>query len=218
VSPGAKITLPVEDKPSHYYAARQTDAAPLQAGTENEKFLFYRGVADVPLPVSTKATQDGNVIVTNTGNEPVQGAILFENRSGHSRYTLLGTIDHEITIDRESLQGDKPALLADLKQVLVSQGLYEKEAAAMLATWRDSWFEEGTRLFYIVPPQVIDSVLPLDIQPVPSETTRVYVGRMEIITPEIQEDVRLALAHKDNAALDKYGRFLESIKQRIGAK
>jgi hypothetical protein len=34
---------------------------------------------------------------------------------------------------------------------LVEFGLYRKEAEPMVETWRDSWFEEGIRLFYIVP-------------------------------------------------------------------
>ncbi len=35
--------------------------------------------------------------------------------------------------------------------MLIAQGLYQDEAQAMLETWRDSWFEEGSRLLYIVP-------------------------------------------------------------------
>jgi hypothetical protein len=33
----------------------------------------------------------------------------------------------------------------------MAQGLFPKEAHAMVDTWRDSWFEEGTRAFYILP-------------------------------------------------------------------
>lgn len=120
------------------------------------------------------------------------------------------------TIDRESLQGDWAGLLVDLERVLVDHGLYRKEARAMVETWRDSWFEEGTRLFYIFSKQSVDSVLPLTIQPAPADITRVFVGRMEIITPEIENDVRQALAQKDLSTLEKYGRFLQPIAQRIG--
>ncbi len=30
----------------------------------------------------------------------------------------------------------------------------------MLQTWRDSWFAEGSRLLYIVPPEFVSTVLP----------------------------------------------------------
>ena len=35
----------------------------------------------------------------------------------------------------------------------------------MVETWRDSWFEEGSRLIYIVPSRAIDAILPLQIEP-----------------------------------------------------
>ena len=88
----------------------------------------------------------------------------------------------------------------------------------MIETWRDSWFEEGTRLFYIVPPRDIDSILPLDIQPAPAQVARVFVGRMEIITPAIQEEIQQAVAKNDRATLEKYGRFLEPIAKRTGLR
>src|SRR6266404_3425679 len=42
IQPDSTRVLPSENRPSHYYAARQTDAAPLAVGNEYEKFLFYR--------------------------------------------------------------------------------------------------------------------------------------------------------------------------------
>ena len=35
----------------------------------------------------------------------------------------------------------------------------------MIETWRDSWFEEGLRVFYIVPRARVDFDLPLSISP-----------------------------------------------------
>src|SRR6266576_1709619 len=47
-----------------------------------------------------------------------------------------------------------------------SQGLCQDEAHAMVEAWRDSWFEEGSRLLHIVPAAFVDGVLPLSINPV----------------------------------------------------
>ena len=219
VSPDAAPAFPTGQGASHYYAARETDAAPLQVGSQEEKFLFYRGVATFPLPLSTKATQDGKILVRNLGGAAIDGVMLFENRGGKPRYLFAGSVhDGEITLDRASLQSNWAGLLMDLERNLIEAGLYQKEARAMIETWRDSWFEEGTRLFYIVPRQAVDSILPLSIQPAPAETARVFVGRMEIITPEIQDDERQALARNDRATLERYGRFLEPIAKRIGIK
>jgi len=45
ILPGATASFPTERDSSHYYAARETDAAPVQVGAQHEKFLFYRGLA-----------------------------------------------------------------------------------------------------------------------------------------------------------------------------
>ncbi len=218
ISPDAAPDFPAERGTSHYYAARQTDAAPLQVGSQKEKFLFYRGVGTFPLPISAKATGDGQILVKNLGADALEGLILFENRGGKLRYQFAGAVQNEIALDSESLQSNWAGLLMDLERILIEQGLYQREARAMIETWRDSWFEEGTRLFYIVPRRAIDAILPLDIQPAPSQIARVFVGRMEVITPAIREDVKQAIAKNDRSTLEKYGRFLEPIAKRIGAK
>jgi len=218
ISPDAVMEFPIESGLSHYYAARETDAAPLQVGTQKEKFLFYRGVGTFPLPIAVRVKDDGKIVVNSIGGNPVSGAILFENRGGTPRYRLAGTLQNETIFDSESLQSNWAGLLMDLERVMVEHGLYQKEARAMIETWRDSWFEEGTRLFYVVPKRALDAILPLEIQPAPSLVSRVFVGRMEIITPEIQDRVRQAVARNDRVTLEKYGRFLEPIAKRVGLK
>jgi len=99
----------------------------------------------------------------------------------------------------------------DLEGILVGQGLYQDEARAMVETWRSSWFEEGSRLLYIVPPAFVNNVLPLSITPAPAQTVRVFVGRLEIVTPATEKAVATALAAHDTATLKAYDRFLEPI-------
>ena len=217
ISPNATAEFPVEPGESHYYAARETDAASLQVGSQKEKFLFYRGVGTFALPISAKAMGDG-ILVKNLRADAVPGLILFENRGGKLRYQVAGTLRNEVALDLRSQQASLRPLEMDLERILVAEGLYQKEAQAMIETWRDSWFEEGTRLFYVVPQHVIDSVLPLNIQPAPAQIARVFVGRMELITPFIEEDVRQAIAKNDRPTLEKYGRFLQPIARRIGTK
>src|SRR5262249_13197489 len=146
----------------------------------------YRGVGTFSLPIAAKAIEDGKILINKTGRDPVDGLILFENRKGTQRYQLVGRLQNERTVDSTSLRGNVSDLSADLGRILIEQVLYPKEARAMIETWRDSWFDEGTRLFYIVPKATIDSILPLQIQPSPSSSARVFVGRMEIITPAVE--------------------------------
>jgi len=226
VRPGAPDEFPKEEAASHYYPARETDAAPIQVKspgmTQDEKFLFYRGVGWFAPSVSVELQND-LVVVKNPGKQPVQ-AILFENRKGAAGFRVLGAVKDEVAVSRPELSQDKTQIMAELERTLVKQGLYEKEASAMLKTWRDSWFEEGVRVFYIVPRASVDAILPLALDPKPDEVVRVFVGRVEILTPEME---RAALAimkrtGEDQAALWKelepFGRFAEPLLRRATAQ
>ncbi len=85
----------------------------------------------------------------------------------------------------------------------------------MVDTWRDSWFEEGSRLIYIVPARVVDAILPLQVEPAPSATSRVFVGRIELITPEIRRVVENAIDQADWSGIQPYERFLDPILKRV---
>jgi hypothetical protein len=99
--------------------------------------------------------------------------------------------------------------------MLVAQGLYLDEAQAVVETWRRSWFEEGSRLIYVVPAKFVNEILPLEIHPAPAGITRVFVGRLELVTPRTMNAVETAFAAHDKATLEKYGRFLEPILQTM---
>ena len=186
-------------------------------GTAGE-FLFYRGVSASPLPISAKLTSDGKLVVKSLSGDEIPNAIVFERRGERVGYRLTGALTDETTVDSPVLNGSVDSLYGDLEEILVGQGLYRDEAHAMVETWKDSWFEEGSRLIYVVPHGFIDNVLPLTVDPAPEQIVRVFVGRLEIVTPATATAVKEAVARNDDATLDKYGRFLEPILQTIRQK
>jgi hypothetical protein len=222
VSPTLRTEFPRQAQDSHYYAARMTSATPLRVktptGEQHEKFLFYRGVAAFRVPVSAKLTSDGKVQVENSGEEEIPNTILFERRGENVGYRLNGAVAKEAILDQPELTGNVFDLGKELQGMLVAQGLYADEAQAMVETWRDSWFEEGSRLIYIVPANFVNRSLPLSINPVPAQMARVFVGRLELVTPATEKAVETAFAMGDQATLKKYGRFLEPILQTRMAK
>jgi len=131
-------------------------------------------------------------------------------------YRMGGALRDTLTLARPE-SGDLTSLRKDLQAILTANGLYPREAAAMLETWRDSWFTEGTRLLYVVPQAAVDAILPLDIEPRPAQVARVFVGRIEVITPATQEAVIAAIRRNDGPALSLHSRFLEPIVQRISS-
>jgi hypothetical protein len=231
VLPNAKMPLPVEPRDSHYYPARETDANILRiCGTrqiEHEKFLFYRGVGNFNPPMNVRLEGD-KLWLKNLQDLEVRQAVIFENRNGRTGYRVVNLLTNETTIPLSSVNQNQDLLEHDLEKMLVAEGLFEKEAKAMIKTWRGSWFEEGLRIFYILPRQITDTILPIQIEPLPTNLVRVMVCRTEIITPEMEASIRASIVNLDSPSaeqrlaakqtIDKYGRFAEPILKRVMQK
>ena len=218
VMPGVTADFPMDATPSHYYAARQTNSAPISVDGQFEKFLFYRGVASFDPPISAKATHDGSVTVTGLSGHRIPRLILFENRGGKIGYRLSNDIGNSVTLARPELTATFKSLQQDLEDILRAEGMFPREARAMVETWKDTWFEQGTRVFYIVPTAAVDSILPLSVTPKPLNIARAFVGRMEVITPATEEEVRTAISRYDRKMMEPYGRFLEPIVKQFLAR
>jgi len=215
VMPGEALTFPEDGTANHYYAARAAEANPLRVGDQNEGFLFYRGVGGFELPLRATASSSGEIDVINTGSDAIAGLMVFENRRGRIGYRTNANVAGRITLPAPTLDADVASVRASLVSLLIEQGLYPKEAAAMVETWSDSWFEEGTRLFYVVPKRLVDRTLPLDIRPIPGSIERVFIGRLEIATDAILDDLRRAIVGQDQAQIAAFGRFLEPFSKRL---
>jgi hypothetical protein len=215
ISTRAPSDFPRERGANHYYVARQTDASPLQVGKQTEKFLFYRGVGRFAPPIAATVSADGTIIVKSIDGGAVGDVMLFENRRGAIDFQVQPVAQDRIEFDPSAARAGSRSPAAHLEKMLVARGLYPKEAAAMVETWRDSWFEQGTRLFYVVSRAAVDSILPLEVQPEPADLTRVFVGRMELVTAATEREVRDGIAGNDKATLSQYARFLRPIADRL---
>lgn len=224
--PGSKARLPHDGKPNHYYPAREVDAATLRVGGEVEKFLFYRGIGHFGLPLKARRHTDDTVVLVTAG-EPLRNVVLFENRGGQIGFTVVDSLTDKALVQRPLLNQTMSGIRAELERLLVNEGLYPKEAAAMLETWKDTWFEEGLRAFYLVPRKATDELLPLTIAPAPTACVRVLVGRAEILTPAFEAKVEgvvdrlnsddIAARQAAVADLKKLGRFAHPVLQRLSA-
>jgi hypothetical protein len=200
--------LPGDKSGSHYYAARETDANVVrvsngpQAKVEQERFLFYRGVGSFKAPLQVRLSQDEEYLdLVNTGSEELTPLFVLNIRKAGGVGSIEGKFLHvhglkvgeSKTVElhpREnymSLADLRPRIMERMQGALVRQGLYEREAAAMVKTWEDSWFgEEGLRVLYLLPRAWTDRILPLQLKPAPRELARVMVGRSEMITPTME--------------------------------
>ena len=186
--------IPAVQAGDPYAAARETDSDIVWAtnvtGNYMEKFLFYRGVGNFDLPVKMQSVGKDRFQITNSGTDAIHAAFLVQVTGGKVRFARMGRIDKERTAmlpaNFQSLDDLSKAMVKDL----IAEGLYEKEALAMVNTWKSSWFgEEGTRLLYLLPQSFTDKELPLNIVPKPGECLRVMVGRLETLTPEMESRI-----------------------------
>ena len=91
---------------NHYYAARETDSAlhnrTNDHATEQEKFLFYRGVGNFDLPLSV-TLENNRVTVRNTGRIRSR-LIVFDNRDGKVGFQTIDNLSAATNfIDRPTL-------------------------------------------------------------------------------------------------------------------
>lgn len=214
----------------HYNYARETDSALVHvhrefdpdqpfipAGDFFEKFLFYRGLGNFPLPVKVEGLGQNQFRISNTGNQDLSWFMVLI-ADGES--ICFGAFDGvQAGQQRDVLLADasagSTAMEDELQQALVGEGLYEKEAKAMIKTWRSSWFNEpGTRVLYMVPQKLIDEMLPLEIEPRPEKTVRVLVGRLDLMTPEA-EATALAIVQRSAVARAVATRQAREQKKRV---
>src|SRR2546427_12460805 len=71
VRPGVHPELAGEKSASHYYAARETDAAAIRIGQEQEKLIFYRGMGDFSVPLRARMTSENKMELRNAGGAPI---------------------------------------------------------------------------------------------------------------------------------------------------
>lgn len=194
VDPHLDPAFPRELGGDHYYAARAVNSAPIELdrgerGVERERFIFYRGVADFRIPL--RVTQDGaNLAIANVGAETYAHSFVFERNGPAVNLVPLGALRPGAVVihDRAANEPTKRVDLRSIEDALVNEGLFRDEAAAMIETWRSSWFEDGLRVFFSVPRSDVDALLPLSITPT-MQVERVFVGRYEIVTPERRNEI-----------------------------
>jgi hypothetical protein len=218
----------------HYAYARETDSAQIQIGDPaamavyREKFLFYRGVGNFNLPVRVKATGSDHFTFTHSGKTPLHYAFLVQIDHGAVRFARYDQIGQSLDMTLPSQPSSLRALSDEMVRALISDGLFDKEAKAMVKTWQSSWFgEEGTRVLCSLAKSDTDTLLPLHLNPAPREIVRVMIGRLETLTPEQESSIASLITHlgdddpairtQSAAKLKQLGRFAEPALTRIAA-
>ncbi|NND96991.1 MAG: hypothetical protein HKN47_06645 [Pirellulaceae bacterium] len=211
--------------PCWLYPRYPDSALVTNAQNETEKYLFYRGLGRMELPVTFTAT-DTQLVASNTGKHAVPQWLVFDlNENRQARWSVRGplrpgTTSSSVNLDSQPYNADwKQELYADGVKMLMDAGLFRKEADAMLQTWWASYFETpGLRVFWIVPRAQVDRVLPLQVSPEPKQTERVIVGRSEILRPSFEAKLVAGFAAADGREMTnrwRNDRFFPAYDARV---
>jgi len=213
-----------------WLAPRCVGAASVTAPSkETEKYLFYRGVANLSSPLRVQRNRDETLSIyaqVSTAALPPGGlnlaALWLVSIDDKLRvaYRRINAIQLGVNPVMEHARvpasfaasahesGKLGRLRAEMKAVLGEEGLFDDEAEAMLSTWELSYFKSpGMRLFFTVPREWTDHVLPLSIS-VPSKITRVMVGRIELVTPAQRARAKRFLKNQEPANLEALGKLV----------
>lgn len=175
---GGKADGPKTDAPV-WLVPRDVEASSVQTPAgEVERYLFYRGVANLEAPVRVRREGDKLKLSGET-----RVAWLADFRSDGTAAFRLASAEMPVEFS-DYFPENRELLRKEMRDELVAEGLFPKEAEAMLETWKDSYFHSrGLRLFYMVPREWTDRHLPLKISPA-AEVSRAMIGRIELVTPE----------------------------------
>ncbi|HYE61089.1 MAG TPA: hypothetical protein VD997_03755 [Phycisphaerales bacterium] len=204
---------------SHYAHARKTKGDTVHVthdGKEHaERFLFYRGVGNLDLGLTAAPLGADQFKLTTPNAKPITHAFTLERLNGKLRFSEHRAVSNSSVLTLGNDNTTDSQLESAMTSALTSAGLLPDEAAAMVSTWKHHWFgEEGTRVLVLLPQQVIDQHLPLTISPTPDKVTRVFVSRLEVLTPERLSTIRDLLRNAEQTDFDKLR--LENELKKLG--
>ncbi len=210
-----------------YSYARNVDSNYIQVANGNkpeyEKFIFYRGLGQFN-PRFQMTSKDGNLsieipksgtaipvayLMNVTAAGEVFGVPVHGLSAGNTARINSSRIAEIMSGHGKVFRID--ALKAMLAHDLTVTGLFADEALAMIATWENGYFKvPGLRMLYILPRNEVESILPMQVSPQPSELNRAFVGRIEILL-DVEESEIINMVTRQGYLFDpeSLGRFAE---------
>jgi hypothetical protein len=170
--------------------------------SEWERFIFYRGLGEAPLPVHARL-DGGRVTASTSLAEGLRHLFILRVEDGRGVYayapelTTRSNLDHAVPSMDAALPIDQfvEQVSTEVARRLVHSGLYEKEARAMVNTWASSYFKtDGVRLLFVMPQSWTERFIPMRIKPAPDRLVRVMVGRMELLSAEREKRAERAIS------------------------
>ncbi len=200
---------------------------------ETENYLFYRGIGNFKPGLTITVSDDDTLHLANLTGGDIPFHLVFEKDRGGAVSWVAGSgpkAGETLEVEKTQLtpaKGEFPVeIYQSMKTGLVSCGLLESEANAMVQTWWTSYFESpGLRVFWVLPSAATDRILPLSVIPFPEKIVRVIVGRTEVLRPATEREWLAeskltgdkALTWNHTVATDRFGLAIQERVKALGS-
>jgi hypothetical protein len=189
-------------------------------GYEREKFIYYDGL--IPVGKLAKLAFDKDVItLANSAGHALFDVTVVDRRwPEHPRVARLAKLAAKAKPEALEFQNvNAKTWSASAQETLVASlkdaGLFEDEAKALADVWKRDFFQaDGLTLFYRLPQDEYERLLPMKMSPRPEKLTRVGLVLHAHCEPDLTEKIaRLVadLADADFATRESAGKRLEEI-------
>jgi len=162
---------------------------------EKERFIYYDGLIPAPKGLTIQVDGDKISLKSHARHALLDVTVVDLRNIRKIRTAVIARFDPEGEIKEVKLaERDQTKWPADGISELVGQlkdaGLNEDEARSLADIWRKTFFEtEGVGVFYRLPQEVYDQLLPLTVKPKPEKTVRTLLVHHPHCEPDLAERV-----------------------------
>ncbi|MBL8793636.1 MAG: hypothetical protein JNM56_07015 [Planctomycetia bacterium] len=172
-------------------------------GYEREKFVYYDGLFPAGKWLDLKFEKE-RVGVVNRAKDPVHDVTVVDRQAGKVRVARLSQLAAGAEVQNLEFVAAEAnrwpqAGIETLAAQLQGAGLNADEAKSLIELWKDELFlTEGVTLFYRIPQEVYERLLPLTLQPRPEKLVRVGLMHHAHCEPDLAERVARLLKDLDS--------------------
>jgi hypothetical protein len=166
-----------------------------RGGAQLERFIYYDGLIPAPKGLAIQVKGDTISLKSQAKHALLDVTVvdlrsLRKIRTGSiARLDAGGEVAEVKLVERDQSKWPYDGI-AELVGQLTTAGLNEDEAKALVAVWRKAFFEtEGVGVFYRLPQEIYDQVLPLTVNPKPEKTVRTLLIHHPHCEPDLRERV-----------------------------
>jgi hypothetical protein len=164
-------------------------------GFEREQFLYYDGLIPLPRRVALTVDKDKITVANPTGSPVFDLTVVDRRTPDHLRVARLEKLDAKTkdkTLELKEVDAKEwpAAAAASLTTKLKDAGLFEDEAKALADIWKkDIFAADGLTMFYRLPQEEYERLLPMKLNPRPEKLVRVGLILQSHCEPDVSDRV-----------------------------